>query len=578
MSNVFSMERPQAYWISRAEKHRLAGRYDEAMALLSRAKDQFGTNESIELELARTYEAMDCEEEAARAYLRVVRLSGRYTAQALFHLALSSAQRADLRRAVSYFERFECTDRSQVPPELAAMLGEQLQEELGRDAAATRRERARALERRAVERLQDGKVYAARRTLDHALAFGRTAQRLTLFSCCCLLQEDFPGAVEAAQEAHRLSPARVQTMCVLTDALHAAGERKEARRMLYLSALRAGSADEMLSVAVESAKLGEDALTLRLTRSVLRREPFCTRAMTMRACALMNTGQLQEAARLFGRLCGLLPEDTVCQAYFRMARDGERPQERLSLGTDVPRQEAMSRVMQMISALYEDARQLREDAQAQRTLCRLSAWAFRSAVAGQHASALALILMSRMNTQASREVLLDALTDPQIGDGVKSSILQALTARDGFRPYDADMGGRLLRLAAGGSVQRKAAGETAQRVVQAAADALMPSFPTAPEVLLPLYIAYLDAYGLPQRRERAACAAALEAAFHTFSGRTVNAEVIAAKNGASPRLCRVILRRLERVREQMGREGAQDERAQNHTNTGENQEAQDEVH
>lgn len=170
-------------------------------------------------------------------------------------------------------------------------------------------------------------------------------------------------------------------------------------------------------------------------------------------------------------------------------------------------------------------------------------------------------------------MLLDALTDPQIGDGVKSSILQALTARDGFHPYDADMGGRLLRLAAGGCVQRKAAGETAQRVVQAAADALMPSFPKAPQVLLPLYIAYLDAYGLPQRRERAACAAALEVAFHAISGRTVNAQVIAAKNGASPRLCRMILRRLERVRQKMEREGGQGP-----VNTEENQEAQDEVH
>lgn len=65
------------------------------------------------------------------------------------------------------------------------------------------------------------------------------------------------GAVEAAREAHILSPARVQTMCVLTDALHAAGEREEAIRMLYLSALRAKSADAMLSVAVESAKLGQ---------------------------------------------------------------------------------------------------------------------------------------------------------------------------------------------------------------------------------------------------------------------------------------------------------------------------------
>ena len=81
MSNVVSMERPQAYWISRAGKHRLAGRYDEAMALLSRAREQFGRNEEIEMELARVYDEMGCEEEAARAYLRVMRMGGRHTAQ-----------------------------------------------------------------------------------------------------------------------------------------------------------------------------------------------------------------------------------------------------------------------------------------------------------------------------------------------------------------------------------------------------------------------------------------------------------------------------------------------------------------
>lgn len=44
------------------------------------------------MELARVYDEMGCEEEAARAYLRVMRMGGRHTAQALFHLALSSAQ------------------------------------------------------------------------------------------------------------------------------------------------------------------------------------------------------------------------------------------------------------------------------------------------------------------------------------------------------------------------------------------------------------------------------------------------------------------------------------------------------
>lgn len=141
MSNVVSMARTSAYWVSRAAKHRLAGRYDEAMALLSKAKDQFGPDGEIELELARTYDEMDCEEEAARCYLRLVRMGGKHKAQALFQLALTSAQHADLRRAVSYFEQFTSSGGGDVPEPLCALLGQQLRREMAKPKAASRRAR-----------------------------------------------------------------------------------------------------------------------------------------------------------------------------------------------------------------------------------------------------------------------------------------------------------------------------------------------------------------------------------------------------------------------------------------------------
>lgn len=116
MTKVVSMARTSEYWVMRAQKHRFAGRYGEAMALLAKARDQFGSDEAIEWEMALTYDEMDCEEEAARSYLRVARMKGAYCAQAWFNLALSSAQRADLARAVSYFEQFESGDRQGVSP------------------------------------------------------------------------------------------------------------------------------------------------------------------------------------------------------------------------------------------------------------------------------------------------------------------------------------------------------------------------------------------------------------------------------------------------------------------------------
>ena len=158
MTKVVEIARTSEYWVSRAHKHRLAGRYDEAMALLGKTREQYGTSEALERELAQTYEELGCEDEAARAYLRVARMNGEYRADALFQLALSAAQRADLPRAVSYFEQLEASDRRNVSPDLVALLGQQLRQAIETPAPQNRRERAKALERRAVERLQLGRV------------------------------------------------------------------------------------------------------------------------------------------------------------------------------------------------------------------------------------------------------------------------------------------------------------------------------------------------------------------------------------------------------------------------------------
>ena len=541
MTKVVSMARTSEYWISRARKHRLAGRYDEAMALLAKTQEQYGTGEALERELAQTYDEMGCEEEAARAYLRVARMRGEYRAEALFQLALSAAQRAELVRAASYFDQFEKSDRRHVSPDLVALLGQQLRQALEKPTPQTRRERAKALERRAVERLQEGRVYAARRTMLHAIDLWKNAQRLTLLACCELILGRLDEAQTHAEQAHALAPARVQTLCVLVDVLYATGKTEQARRMLHIAVLRAQSVDERLNVSVESAKHGEDGLTLRLTRSLLRRDPYCMRGMMLRGCALMNLRRFDEAKRVFGRLCVLLPEDTVCQAYYAMARNEQPPEGRLTLGLDVPPEEAVNRAMRIISAMAETP------LQGTRELYELSAWALRSAVAGTNTALLALMLMSALETPEALDVLLDALTDPQVSDGVKRAILQALTASRGFQPYDVDIGGRYVRLAAGALSGRTMDGEAARTVVQAACDALAPDFPQAPKMLLPMYIAFLEQNGVPKRREQPACAAALEYLFHRLSGRKVGLNRIAAKYGVSPRLCRTKANRILRA-------------------------------
>ena len=49
VSNVITISRTRDYLVSRAAKHRYAGRYDEAMALLWKARTQFGIQEDLSL-------------------------------------------------------------------------------------------------------------------------------------------------------------------------------------------------------------------------------------------------------------------------------------------------------------------------------------------------------------------------------------------------------------------------------------------------------------------------------------------------------------------------------------------------
>lgn len=555
MSNVVTLERTCEYLVQRAARHRRAGRYDEAMTLLTRARAQFGEREDIETELARVYDEMGCEEAADRAYLRVARMGGARCGEAYFQLALSSAQRADLRRAASYFERFMQTGSADVPQEVALLLGRQIRDELEKPMPIGKRGRARALERRAVECLSRGKTAAALRTLRHALALRETAQGYTLLACCHLIEGRGREAVHCAEKAHSMAPSRIQTLCVLADACMMTGDTRGAQRAMALCELRCATPDDLLGAAMESAKSGDDAMTLRLTRRLLGMEPYHARGMTLRAMALMNLGRFEEAARLLGRLCVLTPEDTVCRAYYRMAREERMPGERLSLGLDVPRQEAASRAMTLIAALYAGPNG-GMDAQQRSELCRLSAWAFRSPVAGEQTAVVALLVMGAMDTEESRAVLHDALTDPQLADSFKCAVLTELTEKSGFGHDDVDMDGRLVRLAAGG-VSAVEGVQAGQEIVQRAADALTGDYPDAAQAILPLWLAYLEREGMPRgRRRAAACTAALELLYHEGQGRCVDAQVIALRNGVSARLLRQCARRILRA----AREKQADER------------------
>ena len=106
MTNVISMNCTCDYLVKRAARHRRCGRYDEAMTLLWKARNQFGPAEDVLWEMAQTYDEMGCDNEAEKTYLRLVWLREKRRPDALFHLAVACAQLGDFQRASSYFDAF----------------------------------------------------------------------------------------------------------------------------------------------------------------------------------------------------------------------------------------------------------------------------------------------------------------------------------------------------------------------------------------------------------------------------------------------------------------------------------------
>lgn len=545
VSNVISIGCTCEYLIERAARHRRAGRFDEAMALLWKAKNQFGVREDVEMEMAAVYEELGCDEEAARSYLRVVRLEEERKAEALFHLALNSYQSTDLSRAKSYYQHFASMKQACIDREVADMLGKQIMQSTGQKSVG-RKQRARELGVKAAAKLQEGKIAAAKRSVKHALRLKESAKGYTLLACCHLLCDQAEDAVQCAGKAKRLSWKNVQNRCVLADAYAAAGDMQSAWKEIRFAALLAHDQDDLLAAAVESAKYGDDVLTLKLTGRILRREPYHVRGMLLRACALTNMGRNRQAAKLFGRVSGLMPEDTVSAYYYRLVREGKKPSERLKMGLDVPREEAILRAEQMMKHLSAEQDGTQSPQEDVGHLCRICDWAFRSPYAGAQTKTLALVLLCTLDEEQARETLLDALMNSSLSDSFKKGILQLLTAKEGFKPYIVDIDGRLVRLAAGGVSSKAVAGTVNSRIVQLAADVLAPAFPDAPGVMLKLFLAYLDRYEHPKKRHEQVCAAALECVYHMHHGRQVDVPVIARRWGVSPRLCRVYTRRLKR--------------------------------
>lgn len=547
MSNIYPIGQTCQYLLARAERNRRAGKYDQAMKLLVKARRENPQSDEPEAAIAAIYDEIGCEEDAIRSYLRVVRMRGRSSAQVLFKLAVAFAQRGDFFRAQSYYEAFAAGDRCGVSADMALLLERQLAGAADSSFFASHGKCAERLEKRAVQNLHAGRLYAAKRNAAHAIRIEETAQRHLLKACCHLtLQEGNSAACEAAA-ALRLKPVYVQALCVMVDAYTMLGRETDAKHAAFRAMKQARSQESLFSLAVECAKHGYDTMALILTRRMLKRNPYHVRAMEISACAHLNLGHYARAERLFAMLRTLIPDNVVFDSYYQMAKKNCFAGEHLSLAQDVTHDEAMNRAYELLSVLQEEPSALRANEERLEDISRIAQWAMYSQQAGESITLVAIIILSALDTKQTRSVLLDALMSPRLDDGIKMSILQAMDSHCTETPEYADLGGRLVRIASGALIPERCGSKASQDVVQYAADALIKRYPDAAAVLLKTWVGCLNRYGKVKGRNAKACSAALEFTYHLKNGRCIPLRALSSRYGVSPRLIALWASRMMRL-------------------------------
>ena len=221
------------------------------------------------------------------------------------------------------------------------------------------------------------------------LTLRENAQRLTLLACCELISRAAGRRAQTHADAGACACARAGcrrsacwSMCCMRRERRGSG----APHAAYRGACAHRAEDERLSVAVEccQARRGRpdaqaDALAACGATRIRMREHDAPRL-----CADEPAPLRRGRARLWLVSACLLPEDTVCQAYYAMARDEQPPEGRLTLG--LGRAAAVrpsTATMRIVAAMAQTP--LQDDA---RELCQLSAWALRSAIAGANTALL----------------------------------------------------------------------------------------------------------------------------------------------------------------------------------------------
>lgn len=541
--NVYAFERSVAYLQKRASENVREGRYGEAMTLLFLAAQRENLPPMRVLgEMSNIYSTLGLYEQSNEVLYEMLQTCEESERGACFYaLGENSYAQNDFVRTQDYLGLFlsgECEDNA-YNHALDMLEDADAAEEMSRP---TRDKDAYAayLTARALEHMTAGSTKRAKRLLLRSLKRRKHADAYTLLALCYMAEGDLDAAEREGKNAFARAPRDVRVLCLMVCVYSGKGDKKSASRYLLRAMSSAKTNDAWLMAGQCACELGQDELILLIYGRLAKEKPYHSLAVQMAAIACMNTGRIRRAAQLWGRLVRVLDGTSPMRYYHKLAlhclETGEKP-ERLSYRMQVPGDEAHRRVTYLGEATLLSEAELQARFDNDVLLRDTMMWLLKNYAGRPYAIEAVFLLLSRLQGERVKRMLLSFLLYPEQSDGHKRIALALLSRLNVKGPCFAVLDGQLVQVLTENGVGTMLP-RSYEQVLQETVERFSLPGEKAAKQLMDLWLSYIGSCNAPLKaltHERI-WPLALEWAYYRVRGGKVSARMIARREGVSPRL------------------------------------------
>lgn len=438
MSKIVTFARSADYLHQHALSNRRQANMLDALDLMRRALERDPKNVEYQMDLAELLCEMGENAQSNRLLIQTMSLPDA-PAECLFGMSCNFSALSQVRASHSAMLRFLARDPESIERgEVSEMLSTLVQRHLSRIGLPRRRARAVGFAERAEQALLQGDLQAGARHLRRSLRLAPDESEPRAMLALCLLKlDDRRGAMRQALAStleRNGNSAPLRARCLAAQVIGSLGHASWAKSQLESMVRRDLQPDERRMLAAAAAELGMHKHALEFSAQALREAPYDIALLHMRAVALVNLGQGQQAARQYwSRVTRIDPSDTVAAYLLAASEKGLLLAAPLRYEYQVPMEEFERRKKHLLGCIQQGDAHVKEQWERSVKFQNLMSWALRSgdgALIGEVVMALGRLANDGAWLML-RELLIRADVEPQ----QRMRALNALIESGAPRPH-----------------------------------------------------------------------------------------------------------------------------------------------